>query len=378
MKELRIRKLHCDSCSEDLINEIKKITNSNLIKYDEKNNKIIFPEDVDENLVKEILYANKVLNINEINEKHHEHSHHGHHHDHNHDINVNDSSVKNILFVFLLNIFFAISEFILGIILNSTAIFTDSVHDLGDAVSIGMALILEKKSKNHSDKVHTFGYRRFSLLGALVTGGILVIGSIFAISRAIPRLINPVVVNHVGMTWVAIIAVIINLVSAYILKGRTSKNEQMLTLHMLEDMLGWIGIFIISIVLKFTDWYILDPIFSIVIAVYILYEALPKTFSTLKIFMEAVPAEVDIDELSKKIYEIDGVNGLSHLHFWSMDGEINNFNVTIFTDQKSLEKQGQIKNEIRDLLTDLNVYCSTIEIDYDPDKYFTGIRREEF
>lgn len=271
-----------------------------------------------------------------------------------------------------MNLLFSVSEFIFGAILNSTAIFADAVHDLGDAISVGLALVLEKRSKKHADGTYSFGHRRFSLLGALITGLVLLTGSAFSLTRAVPRLLAPTPVNYDGMLIMALVAIALNAVSAWALSRGSSRNESMLNLHMLEDMVGWIGILVMAIVLRYTDWYILDPLFSIGLSLFIMYKAAPGVWSTLKILMESVPENVPLHEIEAQLLALPHVHGFTHLHLWSMDGQSNNFAVSLFTDVRDPLDQKLLRERVRTLLLPYSVECSTVEIDYDPDKRFVG------
>ena len=178
---------------------------------------------------------------------------------------------KNILIAFLLNISFSIIEFIGGIFTNSVAIFSDSIHDLGDALSIGISYFLEKKSKKKADNNYTYGYIRYSVLGGVITTTILLVGSVLVIIGAIKRLFNPVDINYSGMIVFGIIGVVLNFIAAYVTKEGDSINQKSVNLHMLEDVLGWIIVLIGAVVMNFTDIKVLDSIMSILVATFILY-----------------------------------------------------------------------------------------------------------
>lgn len=373
MTAWKISPLHCGDCSEELIKKMEKETGVAGFAYDPHTRLLNVPEGADEQVVRAVLDAEKVAVTPEDEEAHVEtHRHgHAHHHGHHHSHSEN-SSVRNIAIVFAMNLLFSISEFIFGALLNSTAIFADAVHDLGDALSVGLAFFLEKKSKKHADSKYSFGHRRFSLLGALITGVVLIVGSLFALGRAVPRLLKPEAVNYDGMLVMAILAIVLNGVSAWALSRGHSRNESMLNLHMLEDMVGWIGILVISLVLRFQPWYFLDPLMSIGISVFILYKAVPQVRSALDILMESVPEGVDLNALEQELLSLPGVHGVGHLHVWSMDGEIHNLAVTLFTHLAEMEQQKELKEKVRALAARIKVQCSTVEMDYDPDKRFLG------
>lgn len=403
MSKVMITPLHCVDCAADLMKRLENASGLQGFSYDGDHNTLTFPEGTDKDKLERVLNADKIFIRQDeatdheealiiqksskvpIHDKNHDVDHaknHGHDHSHDHGHNHSrgghlsnlkeTSSEKNILLVFVLNLVFSIMEFIAGIMLNSTSIFTDAIHDFGDALSVGLAWIFEKLSLRHSDRQFTFGHRRFSLLGALITGTFLIVGSLISLSRAIPRLLSPEEVNYSGMLYLSIAAIIINGAAAWLLMGRRSKNESILTVHMLEDLLGWVGILIISIILHFKPWYFLDPIVSVLIALYILKEAVPQTVDTIKILLESVPEGADISELEKGILGVKGVHGLSHLHFWSMDGEENTFAVTLFTKAADPLEQQRIRREVQSLLAPRGVNCSTIEIDYDPEGLIQG------
>ena len=182
---------------------------------------------------------------------------------------------------FFLNVTYAIVEFIAAGVFGSSAVLADSIHDLGDAITIGISAILETISNREEDNKYTLGYKRFSLLGALVTSVILITGSILVILENITKIFNPQPVNDEGILWLGVIAVSTNVLASLVVRKGKTKNESILSLHFLEDTLGWLAVILMAIVLRFTDWYILDPLLSLVISFFILSKALPRFWSTL-------------------------------------------------------------------------------------------------
>ena len=187
---------------------------------------------------------------------------------------------KNILIAFLLNLAFSVFELIGGIFTNSVAIISDALHDFGDSISIGISYFLEKKSKKKPDSNYTYGYARYSTLGAVITNAILTIGSIFVILNAISRIINPVPINYNGMIIFAIFGVLVNTLAAYFTREGDSLNQKAVNLHMLEDVLGWIVVLIGAILIKFTEITLIDAVMSIGVAIFILIHAL-KSFKSI-------------------------------------------------------------------------------------------------
>ena len=265
---------------------------------------------------------------------------------------------KNIFVAFLLNLGFSILEFIGGIFTNSVAIISDSIHDMGDALSIGISFFLEKKSKRKPDNKYTYGYIRYSVLGGLITTVILLVGSIFVIYNAVGRIINPVEVNYKGMIVFAIIGTIMNFAAAYFTKEGDSINQKSVNLHMLEDVLGWVIVLIGAIIMNFTDIKIIDPIMSIGVALFILINTFKNLKQILDLFLEKTPQNIDIEHLKKHLQEIEGVDDIHHIHIWSIDGYNNYATMHIVT--KSLDIK-RIKKEIREELEEHGICHSILE-----------------
>lgn len=221
----------------------------------------------------------------------------------------------------MLNLIFSIIELVGGIITNSISIISDSIHDFGDAISIAVSWVLEKKSEKKPDSKYTFGYARFSVLGALITSTVLLVGSVFMIYNALPRIINPVEINYDGMIFLGILGLIFNGAGAFVTSHGNRVNEKAVSLHLLEDVLGWIAVFGVSIVMKIFDIPVLDPILSIFITVYILYHVIQNYRSIFEIFLEKAPGTSNFEEFKKEILEENKIiKEIHHTHVWSLDG----------------------------------------------------------
>ena len=264
---------------------------------------------------------------------------------------------------FLLNLSFAIVEFIAGGIFGSSAVLADSVHDLGDALAIGLSAFLETISNREEDNHYTLGYKRFSLLGALVTAVILMTGSGMVILENMVKLFHPQPVNEEGLLWLGIIAISVNVFASLVLRKGQTKNESILSLHFLEDTLGWLAVILMAIVLRYTDWYILDPLLSLAISLFILSKAIPRFWSTLRIFLDAVPEGVDIKQVKNDLEQLDNVASINQLNLWTMDGLEKNAIVHVCLDH--VKHMEVCKESIRDLLKESGFQNVTIEVDED-------------
>ena len=264
---------------------------------------------------------------------------------------------------FFLNLTYAIVEFIAGGVFGSSAVLADSVHDLGDAIAIGISAFLESISNREEDSHYTLGYKRFSILGAMITAVILMTGSVLVILENIAKIFHPQPVNDEGILWLGIIAVSINVLASLVVRKGKTKNESILSLHFLEDTLGWLAVILMAIILRFTDWYILDPLLSLAISFFILSKALPRFWSTLKIFLDAVPEGVDIQKIKTDLAELDHVASINQLNLWTMDGLEKNAIVHVCL--KEMEHMETCKESIRIFLKDCGFQNVTIEVDAD-------------
>ncbi|MDO5557728.1 MAG: cation diffusion facilitator family transporter [Clostridia bacterium] len=270
-------------------------------------------------------------------------------------------SEKNILVAFLLNLSFSIIEFFGGIFTNSVAIISDSIHDLGDSISIGISYFLERKSKRKPDENYTYGYVRYSVLGSTITTAILFVGSLLVIYDSVLRILNPVEVNYEGMIIFAILGLAINSGAALFTRNGISLNQKAVSLHMLEDVLGWFVVLIGAIIMKFTNISIIDPIMSISVSTFILINTVKNFKEVIDIFLEKTPSNVDIGVIKEHLLNIEGVKEVYHIHVWSMDGYKNFATMHIVTDAD--EDRKKVKKLIREELGDLKIGHVTIEIE---------------
>ena len=266
---------------------------------------------------------------------------------------------KNIFFAFILNLAFSVFEFIGGVFTGSVAIISDAIHDIGDATSIGVAFFLEKKSKKQPDKKYTYGYARYSVIGSVLTTLILLLGSAMIIYNAVLRIISPTEINYNGMIIFAIVGVCVNLGAALLTRDGDSLNQKAVNLHMLEDVLGWVVVLVGAIVMRFTDFYIIDPLMSIGVAIFILINALKNLKEILDLFLEKTPRDISIDEIAEHICEVEGVLSVHHIHVWSMDGHNNyaTMHVVVKCDTHT------IKHNIRGELKEHGIGHATLEIE---------------
>lgn len=266
---------------------------------------------------------------------------------------------RNILIAFLLNLSFSIFEFIGSMFTGSIAIASDAVHDIGDAISIGLSFFFEKKSKRQPDEVYTYGYSRYSALGGAITTLVLILGSVIVICSSVGRIIQPCDVDSGGMIILALIGIAVNLCAAFFTRSGESLNQKAVNLHMLEDVLGWGIVLCGAIAMRFTDFSLIDPIMSVGVAVFILVNAVRNLIGVLNIFLEKSPDGIDTSEIKEHIMALDGVLGVHHIHIWSLDTQNNYATMHVITNGEP----HAIKHLIRDELNEHGIVHATLELE---------------
>lgn len=276
------------------------------------------------------------------------------------------SSGKNLKLVFFLNLGFTILEFIGGIYVNSIAIISDAVHDLGDSLSLGTSWYLDHKAQKKGNSKFSFGYRRFSLLGALINSLVLILGSVYVISEAVGRLMAPEESDAQGMMVFALIGVAVNGFAAWKISSGKTLNEKVISWHLMEDVLGWLAVLVVSIILQFKNNLYLDPALSILITLFILWNVFKRLKETLYIFLQGTPADINLDEVKEKIEKIPGVASSHHVHIWSQEGEHHVFTAHVkFKNISTFEEYFKVKTEVLNALETYDFEHFTVQFELD-------------
>lgn len=283
-----------------------------------------------------------------------------HHHEHDHSV-----AGRSLRTAFFLNISFTVLEVIVGLWTNSVAILSDSVHDFGDSLSLGLSWWLENYSNRSSDQRFSYGYRRFSLLGALISTVVLIGGSLLILSETIPRLLNPESTNAAGMALFALVGIVVNGVAVLRLRRGQTLNAQVVAWHLLEDVLGWVAVLIVGVTLLFRDIPILDPILSLLITSYVLYNVVRNLRSTISLFLQAVPEEIELENFESRMRALPKVISTHHTHVWSLDGQHHVLTSHIVVpDGTASEEIIQLKCDLRELSSGLSLEHTTFEVEF--------------
>lgn len=268
----------------------------------------------------------------------------------------------NLAFVFLMNLTFNIIVIIGGLATNSVAILADCIHDLSDTLSIAFAWVLEHVSQKDSNEKYSYGYQRFSILGAIIISIFIIIMACIILQEAIPRIFSPEEVDAEGMLLVAIVGIIFKSISVYRLHSGETFNEKAIFIHQLGDVFEWVAILILSIVLIFWDGAsYLDPFVSIGIALWLIFNLARNLYKSIEVILQKTPSHFDVDEFKNLINAVEGITAIDDFHVWSLDG-IDSV-LTLKVKIENWQKKDEIKKEIYDIASKFHIVDITIEFD---------------
>lgn len=274
----------------------------------------------------------------------------------------------NIATAFFLNTAFAIIELIGGLFTNSMAILSDALHDFGDSLSLGTAWYFQRKSRQAGSIDYTYGYRRFSLLGAFINCIVLITGSVFIIKESVERLFKPETANAKGMLILAFIGIAVNGAAMLRLKKGSSINERVVSLHFLEDVLGWVAVLIGATIMLFVDVPVLDPILSLLIACFVLFNVYRNIKPAFRIILQGAPDTISRKEIEEMVLAEKEVVEMHDYHLWTMDGEHHILSLHIVVkDNMDLKLAEHLKERIKAKLKHLDIDHATIEVEYSPE-----------
>ena len=269
---------------------------------------------------------------------------------------------ENLAFVFFMNLAFNIIVIVGGLATNSMAILADCIHDLSDTISIALAWALEHVAQKDSTDKYSYGYQRFSILGAVIISVFVIIMALIILQEAIPRLFSPEGVDANGMLLVAIVGIIFKSISVYRLHEGETFNEKAILLHQLGDVFEWVAILILSLVLMFWDGApYLDPFVSIGIALWLIFNLGRNLYKSVEVLLQKTPDNFDVGEFKTEILRIEGVKNIDDFHIWSLDGIDSVMTLKVNVDfGKDVEV---IKKEIYNISNKYHVVDITIELD---------------
>lgn len=289
----------------------------------------------------------------------HHHEHAGHTHGH-----VHASSAKALRTAFLLNLVFTAVEVVGGWWTGSIAVLTDAFHDAGDCLVLGTAWYLQQVATKGRDARYSYGYGRYSMLGGWLTSVVLIAGAIGMLVMTLPRLKNPATPDTAGMIGIALFGLAMNGLAAWRLQGGGTLNERGAYLHLLEDVLGWAAVLVGGIIIRFTGWAIVDPLLSLSISCFILYNAIGTFRKGTGILMQQTPSTVDMQAVRSQLLALPHITDVHDQHTWTLDGSFIVHTVHLVVADVDLQLALATKAAARAAMHEMGIHHATIELEW--------------
>ncbi len=287
------------------------------------------------------------------------HDLHGHDHGHGH-----AAGAASLRVAFFINLAFTVVEAVGGWWTGSIAVLTDALHDAGDCLVLGTAWWLQRVAMKGRDAQYSYGYGRYSMLGGWLTSVVLMVGAGAMLVLSVPRLWAPELPHTTGMMGIAVFGLLMNGLAAWKLHGGGSLNERGAYLHLLEDVLGWAAVLVGAVIMYFTGWAIVDPLMSVGIGVFILWNALSTLRKGTGILMQEIPAGIDMQAIRTRLMTIPNVRDLHDQHTWTLDGNLVVHTVHVVVADVDLLQARGIKAQARAELKALGIHHATIELEW--------------
>ena len=263
----------------------------------------------------------------------------------------------------LLNFGFTLLELVGGLLTNSLALLADALHDLGDSIALFISWLAERKARKPADTRHTYGFYRLSLLSSIFAALVLIAGSLFILSEAIPRLFEPEPVLAEGVLALAVLGVVINGYGYVRLREGMSQNEKVLSWHLLEDALGWVALLVGSAAMTVWKLYIIDPLLTVGFTMLVLVGVVRNLGEVYDILLEGVPPHIDVEKVREVILSVEGVREVHDLHIWSLEGETDLLTAHIVLEEGYEGKREEVRRKIKERLRELHIEHVTVEIE---------------
>ncbi len=286
---------------------------------------------------------------------------HGGHHHHEHG---ND---KNLIVAISINLFLTFAQFFGGLISGSLALIADAIHNLSDAVSLGIAIFARKIGRKTADEFRTFGYKRAEVIAALINLTLMVLISLYLIYEAIWRFIEPQIISGWIVIIIAGIALIVDLYTSVITYRLSENNMNMKAafLHNLSDALASIGVVIAGSLILLYEWFWVDSLITMVIAGYILLQTFKMLPNSVNFLMDATPNNISIEDVKTSMSLIKGVEDVHHIHVWNLDEQRVALEAHVVTGAENLKDSATIKEAIKKSLQEkYDINHSTLEFEH--------------
>lgn len=302
----------------------------------------------------------------DVSEHHCDHSHHGHSHGLTRSDELVGVSDSRLLWTVGLNQLLTVGQVIAGILSGSSALLSDAAHNFSDANTLLIAYVARRIARREASESYTFGYQRAELIGAVVNLTLLAAVGLLLVVEAVKRFFEPVEIVGWLMAAAALLALIIDVVTAWMLwsMSQGSLNVRAAFLHNVADALGSLAVLLGAGAVVYFGWWWIDAVLTLVISAYILQQAWQLFPQAVRILMEGTPVGLDLDALINDLESVDGVDDIHHVHVWQLDESRIAFEGHVVLTDSEAYNESQVKSAIKTRLREThNITHSTLEIE---------------
>jgi len=287
-------------------------------------------------------------------------------HTHSHFGDLANQTTKRLTLALGITAAFVIVEIAAGIFGNSLALLTDAAHNFTDVIALGLSWYAVKLATQPAHAGKTFGYHRAGILVALVNSTTLVLIAFGIFYEAWKRFLSPPEVDSAILIGVGALAFFINLGTAWLVKSGSENdlNLRSTFLHLMGDVLSTLGAVIAGIIIAFTNWNWLDPFVSVLIGVFILWNAWGILRQSIHILLESTPESIDMDSMVTDLLKVEGVRGVHDLHVWSINESLQALSAHIITNDIQISAGTSIQRDLNEILTQkYNIRHATLQLE---------------
>ena len=299
--------------------------------------------------------------------EHSDHDHSGHSHGASRSGELEGVSDARLLWAVILNQILTVGQVIAGIVSGSVALLSDAAHNFNDANALLIAYIARRISKRDANERYTFGYRRAEMIGALINLTLLAVIGLYLVYEGVMRFIEPQEIIGWLMAATAVLALVIDVATALLLwaMSRGSLNVRAAFIHNIVDALGSVAVLLGAGAIIWFDWMWVDPVITLLIAGYVLWQVFKMLPQATRVLMEGTPVDFDLNELVEKVEQVDGVSGIHHVHIWELDEQHRALEAHVVIQKGDPDKLEAIKQQIKQFLSDgFQIQHSTLEFEY--------------
>ena len=293
--------------------------------------------------------------------------HKGHTHDHSHSHDISGIRGPRLLFVILLNFVITAAEVVGGIVAGSLSLISDALHNLSDGLATVISYFAIKISVRPNDVKRTFGYRRASIMAALLNASVLIGISAFLFKEAYDKFVDPQPVKGGIVIWVALVGLVADGLSVLLLHkhSRSNINIKAAYLHLMADTFSSVAVIVGGVLMYYLEIYWVDPLLTVLISIYILKESVGILREAVNILMQGAPKGLDVMDLVEKLKGVEGVMDIHHVHVWSLDENNVNFEAHVNVTDMPVSDTREVSEAFGGILGEHGINHVTLQFECD-------------